>query len=238
MNTPKTLSFSQSNRPWARRREYQRFWGTYKQSRGSGLYIDSSASAANVERLNRAFAKLPPQLQALAHQWQVTFSFAEQVTAAGNNATFYADFSQCDRKLISPHIEMSRTSLREEIIVGDLSHELAHLFWRSSPFESRVAYRDFLVSNSHEDLVEVTPYVQHLYKDYRQETVRRFKLPLSLQLPWLKPEDNYSLRAWVEESFCDTVAVLVLPSHPHLQAEQDLVAMRRGAIAALMALHL
>lgn len=242
--TPKTLNLDQGNRPWARPREYQRFWGKYTQSEVSGLYFANWATADQVARVNAAFVHVPPQLRKLAHEWQVTFSFADERTAAGNSATFYGDFSQRDPRQVSPHIELSKRALSARLIRAYLIHELCHLFWRSSPFDARAAYRDFLEANCYDSMEEVTEYAQGLFSEFIKERERRSQQKASVPesiwtAPWLKPQDSHQLKTWVEESFCETVAVIAEPQHPDYrpQAAQQ-IAARQGAIATFMGLHL
>lgn len=237
--SPEKIIFSVANRPWARSREYQRFWGTYVRCPVSGLYFAENSDPSSIESVNQAFSRLPQQLQSLARQWQVTFSFTSGRTAAGNSATFYADFSQRDRHLVSPHIELSLSSLSPPIIVAHLCHELSHLYWRTSPRQAQQSYRDFLQTNSDSLLVEVTPYAQRLFQEYLKEEELRRNRPPELDPPWLKEQDPYHLKSWTEESFCETVAVLACPDHPDFQvgAAEELET-RRGMIACLMGLHI
>lgn len=187
-------------RLWARRREFQKFYGYYQLHGESGLYFAQGSDKVHIELVLAAFLKLPEVFKDLCHQWQVTFSFAERYTAIGSMSAFYADFTAESADFISPHIEMSDQSLSDTMVLPHLAHELAHLFWRTRIKSQRIAYRDFLENSCGSDTLEVTAYVQDLYGDYLNSLSR-------LRLCGGSPIAHCSVRdRWVQESFCETVA--------------------------------
>jgi hypothetical protein len=204
----KSIYIGPNQRPWAMPRLFQRFWGHYELDQESGLYFAQESSAEHIALIAATFKWLPQCFQELCRQWRVTFSFAEGATACGNSSTFYADFSRHPEEYISPHIEIGSESLKPEKILAHLSHEVAHLFWRTRGESQRRDYRGFLARSCSLSTVEVTDYVQGLFKEYleSQKKFRRNEVHPKLH-------DGDFLR-WTEESFCDTVAAVLVGSHP------------------------
>lgn len=204
----KSIYIGPNQRPWAMPRLYQRFWGHYQLDRNSGLYFAKESSAEQIALIRATFNRLPQCFQELCRKWRVTFSFAEGTTACGNSSTFYADFSRHPEEYISPHIEIGSNSLKPEKILAHLSHEVAHLFWRTRGEAQRRDYRGFLARSCDPATVEVTDYVQGLFKEYLQSQKKFRKNEVHPKL-----HDGDFLR-WTEESFCDTVATKLVGTHP------------------------
>ncbi len=202
------LKIGPNERYWAHppaERSWQRFWGTYELQASTGVYVECGSDPIHLENFAKAFQKLPAALRALARDWEVTFNFAPLFTASGNASTFYADFSQTTRQAISPHIEMGRTSLAPDFIVAHLTHELGHLYWRTRDLDQRNLYRQFMRESCGVGTVELTEYVQENFQTYQ----RVAKLPSAPD--WQKTN---MFERWVEESLCDTLAILVEPAYP------------------------
>ncbi len=221
----KILELGPNQRRWAMPRHLQRFWGQYQLHSESGLYFARGSSAAHMQMVIATFNKLPSPFAALCREWKLTVSFAEGWTATGNASTFYADFSQTTPADISPHVEISEQSLRPEIILAHLAHEVAHLFWRTRSPAQRRAYRAYLERTCGTDTVEVTAYVQEFFTEYLT-SLKDFscgKVHPNLH------EGNFN--RWTEESFCDTVATVLAPKHPdRLSACTVKVKQRRQAM--------
>jgi hypothetical protein len=184
-------------------------------------------------RIGRAFFGLPEQLQRLCLQYQVTFSACPGWTVNGNSSTLYADFNESRKERVSPHIEMSLRSLSDELISPHLTHEASHIWWRHQTAERRRAYCQFLVASSNADTVEVSDYVQEFFRDWRR----------SLEIPdsegYAKPHRACYLEQWVEESFCDTVAKLLVPGYRSQWSGSTVdLELRRHKIRELMLLEL
>lgn len=194
-------------RPWAARRDFQRFLGVYFLDAHTGIYIDQDVSDRDRRLLSATFRRLPPAMQRRCRDYEVTFSTCVGCTAAGNSSTFYGDFTG-RAESISPHIEMSKRSLAPDMVLPHMTHEAAHLWWRTLTQEERQAYSRFLLKTCTADTIEATDYVQEHFRNYQRA---------------LAEADTHGCadchrRAyetlWVEESFCDTVAVLQAPDYP------------------------
>ncbi|MBS1991766.1 MAG: hypothetical protein JSS83_14695 [Cyanobacteria bacterium SZAS LIN-3] len=224
------------DRYWANppaERSWQRFWGTFERHPGSGLYLARGSDAPDIKNLANAFQRVPEQLQETCLDWRVTFSFAEYLTACGNWSTFYADFSQRSKELVSPHIEMGSRSLEPEYILAHLTHELSHLFWRTRTESQREEFRQFLKETCRRGTVEITEYVHSRYTEHIKASASRNTQqfgPLGR---------DAGLERWVEEAFCDTMAVLVSPNYPSFDRETTVdLATRRFVINSVFGLNL
>lgn len=201
-----------TQRPWCRRREFQRFLGPYKLDPTTGLYFSTDTAGDRVALMSQTFLQVLPALREQCLRQGVTFSSWGQYTADGNSSAFYSDCSTVTGKLISPHIEMGGNSLTNAHALPHMTHELAHLWWRCLSKNLQDSYRAYLQHSCASDrLVEVTPYAQSLFDAWRQS--------LSLTLLAGSPTIACHIQrqkecTWVEESFCETVAVLVVPQHP------------------------
>ena len=194
-------------RPWCRRREFQRLLGLYKRDEQSGLYFSLDTDKARVVLMSRTFLQAPQAMQDLCLKQEVTFSSWGEFTADCDSSTFYADCSGSMGKLISPHIEMGGKSLTSELVLPHMTHELAHLWWRCLPQSSQNAYRLFLLATCPPTTIEVTPYVEGAFESWQS----------SLTVPdsesYVETMRQKKERRWVEESFCETVAVVHVREH-------------------------
>jgi hypothetical protein len=221
----RVITIDRSQRNWAlssSNRSWQRFWGKYERHSQTGIYIESGASTRNVAVLTAAFERMPELLRKVCLEWSVTFSFTDGASANGNASTFYADFTQRNLSLVSPHIEVGGTSLMPDFIEPHLAHELSHLFWRTRSELEREKFRQFLrdtTGAAEDEVVELTPYIQDLYASRLKHAVY---------------ESSYN-----EEAFCETVAVLTAPHYPSLDATTTVdLNLRRRKIEAIFGLAL
>jgi hypothetical protein len=230
---PKRKVLQVRDRPWAGRREYQRFLGPYVEDARTGLYFSTDANLDSRELVAGAFMKLPRAVRALCLDYELTISFSPGYTAAGNSSTFYADFRQSDKRWISPHVEMGIHSLTPLMVLPHFAHETAHLWWRNLPETARQAFLQFLIDTTDDDTVEVTDYVHQHLVDWRKA------MSSSDRVPYVANHRSGALARWVEESFCETVAVLQAPSYPSRRSDCNVSLRKREAkIAALANLSL
>jgi len=238
MATPAVISLGPRERYWANppaERSWQRFWGTFVLDCGSGLYIASGSHATHRKNLVKAFQTLPAQLRKTCLEWRVTFNFAELFTASGNSSTFYGDFSQRSKELVSPHIEMGPVSLQPDYIVAHLGHELSHLFWRTRTESQRQQFRQFLLESCRRGTIEVTDYAQELFLRYRIVTKAKAKEGVYTS----SIERETCLDRWIEESFCETMASLICPGYPALRSDRTVdLESRRIVINSTFSLNL
>lgn len=207
MSAPRKRVIDTIDRPWAARRLYQRFLGPYLLHPQTGIYFSSDATAEQKKLLVATFGRLPEQYQQLAAEYALTLSFCEFATANGNSSTFYADFRQSDRRKISPHIEMSQSSLSPQLVHAHLTHELSHLWWRNLAEQARQRYRRFLAETCNDGTIEVTRYAHDYFLHYLEEPAGNDAVSSARR--------QNSLQSWCEESFCESVAVLECPQYPH-----------------------
>ena len=240
MATQAVISLGPRERYWANppaERSWQRFWGTFERHSGSGLYFASGSHPGHRKNLVNAFQTIPVPLRKTCLEWRVTFNFAELFTASGNSSTFYGDFSQRSKDLVSPHIEMGTYSLEAEYILPHLAHELSHLFWRTRTEAEREQYRQFLLESCHrgKNTIEVTDYVQERFLRYRKVHSAKAKDGEFIG----SIERQSSRERWMEESFCDTMAALIAPSYPSLRGDRTVdLESRRIVINSVFGLDL
>jgi hypothetical protein len=222
-----------SERPWAVRRDYQRFFGIYEPDESCGIFYDIEVSEADRRLLRGTFKRLPAPLQQICREYQVTFSTAAGCTASGNSSAFYADFGRSSKERISPHIEMSDRSLTPNLVLPHMTHEAAHLWWRTRSEDARLDYTRFLLRTCLPGTIEVTDYVDEHFRNY----CRALEIPDSEC--YAETHRCRFRELWIEESFCDTVAALHVPSYPSYRRDSrvDLNA-RRQAIGSMVGLSL
>jgi len=240
MATPAVISLGPRERYWANppaERSWATLLGTFERHSGSGLYFASGSHPGHRKNLVNAFQNIPVQLRKTCLEWRVTFNFAELFTASGNSSTFYGDFSQRSKELVSPHIEMGTVSLQADYILPHLAHELSHLFWRTRTEAQRQQYRQFLLESCRRGKVtiEVTDYVQERFLRYRKIVDGRTKGG-----PYIGSiEKETCSERWMEESFCDTMAGFIAPSYPSLRKDRTVdLESRRIVINSIFGLEL
>ncbi len=207
-------------RPWAARRDFQRFFGIYELDQHAGIYFDQDIGEDDRRLLSATFKRLPAKLQRRCREYEVTFSTCVGCTASGHSSAFYADFRRT-REFISPHIEMSRRSLAPDMVLPHMAHEAAHLWWRTLPEDARQAYTSMLLASCQPDTVEVTEYVQDHFLSY-------WKALAAGETEDANPYRRTYRSLWVEESFCDSVAVLRVPEYPSRRQDSSVNLAERG----------
>ena len=210
---PVTLDAGISERRWAANKTYQRFLGKYKLHKETGLYFCPSATSEQIAQVARCFFIVPDVLAQRALEYNLTVSFVQGATLAGNSSTFYADFSQSTPRAISPHVEIGSKSMCEQYLLGHFAHELAHLLYRSSSWESRQAWQALirsLATRGHGRdtvIVEVTHYVQGFLDEYLATQLHHRK-------EYVQPHvREHRFFSYAEEAFCDTVSTIVLSEY-------------------------
>lgn len=222
-----------SERPWAYTGRYRNFLGTFVQEPASGVFFAEQTPQEEVELISSAFLRLPEALQALCREYELTVSTCGRWTVNGNSSTFYADFQRSHKKEISPHVEMSSFSLAGEMVLPHLAHEAAHLWWRNLPQEARDAYTRYLAESCSPETDEVTAYVQDFFRDWQ----RALSIPDTEH--YAQAHRKVYLKHWAEESFCDTVAVLVASEYPSYKVDSTVdLAVRLRQIRDLTGLDL
>ncbi len=223
MRTKTTRRIGLRERPWAYSRNFQHMLGIFVEEPSSGLFFAEHTPEENVALIACHFRRLPPQLQALGRELELTFSTCEGATANGNSSTCYADFKRRDRREIAPHIEMGTRSLKPDMVLAHLAHEVCHLWWSSLRPGGRTAYMQYLIDSASPQSVEVTAYAQEFFEDW----LRCQSIPDSE--PYASAHRQHYLEKWAAESFCETVAALVDPHYPSRNEKStvDLPARRR-----------
>lgn len=210
---PRVITHTISSRSWINR-ELQHFLGGYKRSR-SGLYVMEGTPVRAARRICSTFLLCPEQLQTVAKEHDLTVSLSLfDRTKAGNSCTIYGAWSGRNPKEISPHLEIGKVSLPGELLFPHMVHELSHLFWKTRPQDARERYRAFLTGSigvTGKRLREVTPYSHdHLEEFLEGKSLQRSSSQSSQHSRIVAGRQE----RWVEESFCETVAALVVPGYP------------------------
>lgn len=238
-HTVKTKIIRPSDRHWAGKR-YQNLLG-YFELDPSGLFLSSDVSEEHRLPIVEAFSTLPPQLIELSCAYELTLNVSPfGNTFSENVCTIYADWEARDRKAVSPHVEVGRSAFGIDL-KPYLAHEISHLWWRSLPSAAQESYRQFLLETTAETDLEVTGYAHRKFERYlslnRPESGERspgkYTAPHSLAL-------RNAREIWMEESFCETVAMLVVPDY---KSDEDWaatidLAMRQVSIAQVTKLKL
>ncbi len=233
MLTSSKRKITLDERPWAKADKYRHLLGTYLKEERSGIYFSERTDESCVARIVKEFCKLPAELQELCRSWELTVSTCWGFTQNGNSSTFYADFKQPYRERVSPHIEIGARSLVDGMLLPHLAHETAHLWWRSLPEQARAQYASFLAESCRRGTVEVTEYVDAFFRDW----LRSLDIPASES--WASNHQQSYLAQWAEESFCDTVALLVAPGYPSCRKDSTInLKLRRAKIRELTGLAL
>lgn len=204
----RVITHTMSSRSWINR-ELQHFLGGYRRSR-SGLYVMEGTPVRAARRICSTFLLCPEQLRAVAKEHDLTVSLSLfDRTKAGNSCTIYGAWYGRNPKEISPHLEIGKVSLPGDFLFPHMVHELSHLFWKTRPLEARELYRAFLTGSTGKDDREVTPYSHDHLEEFLEGKSQK-----------ASPSSQHSRivagrqERWVEESFCETVAALVVPGYP------------------------
>ncbi len=207
----KTLTLN--DRPWAAgaKNKYRCFLGSY-QRYDCGIFLDPFIRRDDAQSIVTAFLNVPQQLSGLAKEHELTVSISgSQWTLSNNSSTIYADWFHAVKRFVSPHVEFGRRSM-QGLLLPHFTHELCHLYWRTHLTRaSRQAYTESLRKSMSALDVDVTEYCHSLFVDYMRyvSTVDLTRTEVQRKLVALQ-----YLESWVEESFCETVACLRVPSYP------------------------
>ena len=215
----KTKIIRPSDRHWAGKR-YQNLLG-YFELDPSGLFLSSDVSEEHRLPIVEAFSTLPPQLIELSCAYELTLNVSPfGNTFSENVCTIYADWEARDRKAVSPHVEVGRSAFGTDL---------------------KESYRQFLLETTAETDLEVTDYAHRKFERYLslyspasgERSPGKYTAPHSLAL-------RNAREIWMEESFCETVAMLVVPDY---KSDEDWaatidLAMRQVSIAQVTKLKL
>ena len=221
--TIKTLSWG--DRSWMSR-QYQQFCGRFSLDEPSGLYFDVGTPDAHRKLISRTFLKLPKQVRDAAIYLALTVSTTSAThTLSGNQSAVYGAWDRPHLK-ISPHLEMTETSLTSELVFPHLLHECCHLFWAIQSRAAKAAYTDEMRELLDDDLIEVTSYAQSYFDTWQE-------LLLISDGFGVQQRRNRALDQWVVESFCESVAKICCPTYKEGEERytEQLLERRQAAMA-------
>lgn len=210
-------------RPWASK-SFQTYLGTFKLCTVSGFYFDPSTPAADKCKILSALKKVPRALVENARALGLTMSTCKGSTPNGNSSTTYADFSGNNLEGSSPHIVMGSKSLEDEFILPHLIHELSHLYFANGGAERKAVWTALICDQASVHVHEVTEYAQSHLTDWLEEIGRHAN------------REKYLLARYASESFCESVAALVVPSYAHSSCTVDM--QKRRSLIEEMGLKL
>ncbi len=201
------------------------FLGIFERDPTSELLYARDTPAPHRKIISAAFLKLPLKLRQPAISLGLTVSTTSGAsTAAGNLSTVYGFWQAIDPMEISPHLQMTTTSLSDQLILPHLAHECTHIFWACQPQQARAKYREAMSKNVDPDFLEVTEYAERAFRNW--------------QWALAADEDNHvltwrarTLEHWVIESLCETVGKLCHPAYGRQGASiSRLLEARQAAI--------
>jgi len=153
--------------------------------------------------ISNTFIQLPVPLRQAAIYLGLTVSTTQNPhTLSGDQSAVYGSWSS-DHSHISPHLEMSETSLSSVLIFPHLLHECSHLFWAIQTQTAKDRYKSLMMATCKTGFVEVTTYAHGFYNEWQ-------KLLLMDGFAIQQRRAN-ALDKWVVESFCETVAKICCP---------------------------
>jgi hypothetical protein len=197
-----------TDRSWVRR-QYQQFCGRFELDETSGLFFDWNTPESNRQLISRNFSRLPQSLRAAALYLKLTVSTTNNAyTLSGNHSAVYGDWER-QHAQISPHLEMSASSLHAAIAFPHLVHECCHLFWAIQSRAAKAAYIDKMVTLAEQlgtdEFVEVTGYAQSYFDEWRG---LRDAEGTGADLMRKR-----TMHKWAMESFCESVAKICCPTY-------------------------
>jgi hypothetical protein len=201
MSLPDTKIVDRRNCSWMNR-SFQNLCGLYVRDEVTNLFFHEQMPAEHQNKIVEAFDRLSPTLRESAESLGLTINTTNSPrTLAGHESSVYGDWQRVPGR-ISPHLEMTRTSLSAELIVPHLAHECCHLFFALLSDPDRKEYVARAARNVSADLVEVTAYAQRFFDEWQQT------LTLSDELPYVSHRRAAARQRWVLESLCETVAIM------------------------------
>lgn len=229
-NAP-TKIISWSGRSWVNR-ELQAFCGTYELDQASGLYFASETPKGHRRLISRLFLRLPEELREAALYLGLTVSTTSaRKTRSGDQSAVYGAWDRGHAQ-ISPHLEMTETSLSDALAMPHLLHECAHLFWSIQSAAAKARYTRAMVALVVPAFVEVTTYAQHFFDEWQDSR--------ALNGFAAAHRENRALEKWVTESFCESAARLHCPDYKAEEGREvdDLLLARREAMERCFTLSL
>jgi hypothetical protein len=218
----KTKMITRQERSWADAR-HQSFLGTFVYDPISGLYFAENTPVAERERIGYALLCAPRQLLELARELGLTISTTCYKTLAGHDCSIWGAWGKA-RDRFSPHVEIGGYSLRGELLVPHLIHELAHLWWWNMDARQRERFVRYLkracpaafVENDDflPSVVEVTEYVHEPYGWWVRS--------LGYKEDWGENHRRQYLQEWTSESFADSVPAIAVAGYAWTDSTIDL----------------
>lgn len=215
---------SWSDRSWMSR-QYQQFCGRFELDETSGLYFDVETPAAHRKLIVRTFLKFPKQVRDAAAFLELTVSTTTSPgTVSGNQSAVYGAWDR-PHSQISPHLQMTETSLASELVFPHLLHECCHLFWAIQSKAAKMAFKDEMEELLNDAFVEVTAYAESYLNEWRQALI----LPAGMGI---QQRRNRARDQWVMESFCESVAKICCPAYKEHEDRhtQQLLERRQAAM--------
>ncbi len=222
-NTIKIVSWT--DRSWVRR-QYQQFCGRYELDEKSGLYFDQETPLAHRKLILRTFLKLPKQVRQAALYLGLTVSTtSNRSTLSGDQSAVYGAWDR-PHSQISPHLEMTETSLTPELVFPHLLHECSHLLWAIQTRAAKAAYTNEIRTQVDDDFIEVTTYAQSFFDTWQQVLLLADGIGIAQRR-------NLALDKWVMESFCESVAKICCPTYKEREERhtEALLELRQAAMA-------
>jgi len=192
----------------------------------SGLYFDWETPIAHRKLISRTFLKLPKQVRQAAIYLGLTVSTTDRpCTVSGDQSAVYGAWDR-PHSQISPHLEMTETSLTPELVFPHLLHECCHLFWAIQTKAAKATYTNETTALLDDEFIEVTTYAQSFLDAWQQSL-------LIADGFGIQQRRNRALDKWVMESFCESVAKICCPTYKEREERhtQQLLEWRQAAMA-------
>jgi hypothetical protein len=232
MPSPTIRVINWHDRQWLNR-EFQQFCGRYRLDEASGLYFEWETPAAHRALISRTFLRLPDPLRKVALYLRLTVSTTNKPgTRSGSLSAVYGAWEASSHSRISPHLEMTQTSLSSQFVFPHLVHECCHLFWAIQSHAAKTRFARKMVELIEHGFIEVTGYAQGFFDEWQKLAFDDG--PGAIQCR------QHALEKWVMELFCESIAKLCCPSYKENE-ERDtelLLETRRSAIGEIFELCL
>ncbi len=204
MNTETIRIVNWTQRHWARR-ELQRFCGRFRLDEKSGLYFDCESPVPQCNQIAQTFVQLPPLIQQAALYLKLTVSTTQALrTLYGDQSAVYGDWNRVHSQ-ISPHLEMTATSLTSTLCFPHLVHECCHLFWAIQTIAARAQYTNANLALVTANFKEVTNYAQDYFDGWHSL--------LRSDDPAMQQRRDAAREKWLKESFCESAAKTCCPAY-------------------------
>ena len=151
------------------------------------------------------FVQLPPQIRQAALYLKLTVSTTQSSrTLYGDQSAVYGAWDQAHSQ-ISPHLEMSATSLTPTLCFPHLVHECGHLFWAIQTNAARDQYASANMALVTTNFTEVTKYAQDYFDGWHRL--------LRSDDPAMQQRRDAARQKWLMESFCESAAKICCPAY-------------------------